>query len=210
MDNQTIKRIQHWHNKNFSVAEIASKINITQIQVKQVLYGEMKWHEYKDKEIEKAKAKLAYQNAKKEKAREKFNEYRRKLMARYRSEPHYNLTKRLKKIGATCTAQEFMDYMGNPPICYLTGRKIDYFNPSTFHIEHKMPVSRGGSSDLSNLAIAWPFGNLAKATLTTNEFIAFCREVVNYQDNKSIQSKTFHDGNPEVRETKLWEEEIVG
>src|SRR5947208_13534848 len=39
----------------------------------------------------------------------------------------------------------------------------------TFHIEHVMPRSRGGVTQMSNLALSCPGCNLAKAERTTGE-----------------------------------------
>jgi hypothetical protein len=38
---------------------------------------------------------------------------------------------------------------------------------ATFHVEHVMPRSNGGRSDLSNLALACPGCNLRKSSRTT-------------------------------------------
>lgn len=40
-----------------------------------------------------------------------------------------------------------------------------------YHIDHKLPVSRGGTNDLENLAISCPHCNLSKHTKTAEEFI---------------------------------------
>ena len=41
-----------------------------------------------------------------------------------------------------------------------------------FHVDHKVPVSQGGSSYISNIAIACPKCNLEKGTMTEDEFIS--------------------------------------
>jgi hypothetical protein len=44
--------------------------------------------------------------------------------------------------------------------------------PPTFHIEHKVPLARGGRSDPENICLACPACNLAKGTKTDAEFRA--------------------------------------
>lgn len=50
-------------------------------------------------------------------------------------------------------------------------RKLrSWLQKSHFHIEHKTPVSRGGSSFPYNLCVSCPECNLAKGTMTEDEF----------------------------------------
>lgn len=53
--------------------------------------------------------------------------------------------------------------------CYLCGEPVD---PEDFHLEHVMPTSRGGTSELSNLRIAHPRCNLSKGNRTPDEWHA--------------------------------------
>jgi 5-methylcytosine-specific restriction endonuclease McrA len=41
-----------------------------------------------------------------------------------------------------------------------------------YHIDHKIPVSRGGSNDISNIALACPRCNQSKNNKTDTEFLA--------------------------------------
>lgn len=41
-----------------------------------------------------------------------------------------------------------------------------------FHVDHRMPVSRGGSDEIENLCCACPPCNLRKSTMTAEEFLA--------------------------------------
>lgn len=43
--------------------------------------------------------------------------------------------------------------------------------PKGYHIDHKMPVSRGGTNDLSNLHLTCPRCNMVKGALTHEEFL---------------------------------------
>jgi len=62
--------------------------------------------------------------------------------------------------------------------CALTGRPIDFHKPETYEYDHIQPLSRGGENTLSNLQILCPEANQAKGSLTDQEFIELCKEVV--------------------------------
>lgn len=49
---------------------------------------------------------------------------------------------------------------------------------STYHIDHKLPITRGGTNDLSNLQLTCPRCNMRKGTLTHDEFLASKRRPV--------------------------------
>ena len=54
--------------------------------------------------------------------------------------------------------------------CGLTGMSLAGVRP---HIEHKVPVSRGGGSAIGNLQFAHPMANHAKGTASVEEFRAW-------------------------------------
>ena len=62
--------------------------------------------------------------------------------------------------------------------CALTGRPIEFNKPETYEYDHKQPLTRGGENTLSNLQILCPEANQAKGSLTDQEFIELCKEVV--------------------------------
>lgn len=64
--------------------------------------------------------------------------------------------------------------------CYLTGRPINLQEPDTYHFDHKIPISKGGSSDIENLGIACNYANLAKNNLMIEDFISLCKEVLEF------------------------------
>jgi 5-methylcytosine-specific restriction endonuclease McrA len=79
------------------------------------------------------------------------------------------------------TSKQFHDKLIDNPVCYLTGRKIDLYNPKTYHCDHIKPVSKGGSCNFSNLGLACKEANLAKSDLSVEEFTDLCKEVlINY------------------------------
>lgn len=61
--------------------------------------------------------------------------------------------------------------------CYLTGRKIN-IEKDDFALDHKIPVSKGGSNELSNMEIAVPEANASKTNLTVEEYISLCIEIL--------------------------------
>lgn len=75
--------------------------------------------------------------------------------------------------------KELKEKVGLNPICYLTGEKIDLSKPETYSLDHKIPISRGGSSSLENLAISKIEINQAKYNMTPEEFLDLCNRVVN-------------------------------
>lgn len=83
----------------------------------------------------------------------------------------------------TFSFMEFMDKITANPTCYITGRTINLEDASSYHIDHIIPVSKGGSNDLSNLGLACKEANLAKGNLLMPELISLCREIINKQSS---------------------------
>lgn len=59
--------------------------------------------------------------------------------------------------------------------CALSGLEL---TPEATALDHKLPVSRGGSHDLDNVWLVHTDVNRAKGTLTVEEFVAMCERVV--------------------------------
>ena len=57
--------------------------------------------------------------------------------------------------------------------CLYTGAILELM---TAHIDHKVPISRGGTNDFSNLALCTPDANLLKYNRTHEEFITWMTE----------------------------------
>lgn len=73
------------------------------------------------------------------------------------------------------TTSDVVDKFGHNPVCPLSGRKIDYNDPSTYELDHVIPCAQGGSSSLDNLQLLNPIINRMKFTLTNEEFIETCK-----------------------------------
>ena len=63
--------------------------------------------------------------------------------------------------------------------CYLSGRPME---PETASPDHMLPLSRGGANTIDNICIVDRDINRAKGTQTISEFVAMCREVVEWMD----------------------------
>lgn len=78
------------------------------------------------------------------------------------------------------TIDEFLAKFANPK-CYLTGVAIDLYK-SKYHLEHIIPISSGGSSNLDNLELSIPIANIMKSNVPLDEFIATCKLIAsNFQ-----------------------------
>jgi CRISPR/Cas system Type II protein with McrA/HNH and RuvC-like nuclease domain len=66
------------------------------------------------------------------------------------------------------------------PICYLTGKKIDLYMPSTYQLDHIIPQSKGGKNTLRNMGLLLSEVNFAKGNLLVEDFIKLCVEVCEY------------------------------
>ena len=58
--------------------------------------------------------------------------------------------------------------------CALTGVRLE---PKSAELDHKVPLSRGGTNDLANLQWLSREVNRAKGTMDSDEFIALCKRV---------------------------------
>jgi len=70
--------------------------------------------------------------------------------------------------------------------CAYTGVKLD----RTAQVDHKTPVSRGGTNDASNLHWVTPDANRVKRDKTHAEFIAICSDIAAYIEANKHPSPT--------------------
>lgn len=78
----------------------------------------------------------------------------------------------------TFTVQDVIDKFGNNPKCYLTNESIDISKPRTYHFDHIIPASKGGSNDITNLGLCTKDANNSKTDLTLEEYISLCKKVL--------------------------------
>ena len=123
----------------------------------------------------------------------KTKETSRRQAKRYRSTPK-NVLKikfrgffRIHKSGYTqpnFNFEELLDITKNGVVCYLSGEKIDIGNSSNYALDHKIPISRGGSLTLENLGFTNIDINQMKHDKTPEEFIEMCKKVLIYNGYK--------------------------
>ena len=58
--------------------------------------------------------------------------------------------------------------------CALSGVRLE---PKNAELDHKVPLSRGGTNDLANLQWLDRNVNRAKGTMDNEEFIAMCKQI---------------------------------
>lgn len=73
---------------------------------------------------------------------------------------------------------DLLKHIGDNPRCYFTNQSIDLSISSSYSLDHKIPKSRGGSSNLDNLVLTTSTVNKAKHNLLPDEFIKLCHSVV--------------------------------
>ena len=75
------------------------------------------------------------------------------------------------------TYKDVIDHFGGTIVtCELTGRQID-ITKDDYNLDHIVPVARGGSNELDNMAFTIPDANAAKHQMTNEEFVMLCKEV---------------------------------
>ena len=82
--------------------------------------------------------------------------------------------------GVKFTFKDVVDKFGVETECYLTGVKINLYEPRTYEFDHIVPRSKGGSNELSNLGILSKAANQAKSNLSVDEFLSLCEAVLKY------------------------------
>ncbi len=80
---------------------------------------------------------------------------------------------------ATVTAKMIMDLIERQGFeCALSGRKL---TPESASLDHVTPLSRDGEHAIENLWVVDHQVNLAKGTLTVDEFRSLCAEVASHE-----------------------------
>tara|TARA_R110000824_G_scaffold229702_2_gene417339 strand:- start:359 stop:910 length:552 start_codon:yes stop_codon:yes gene_type:complete len=92
---------------------------------------------------------------------------------------------RVHNVSTPYTCKDVVVKIGDNPICYLTGRKINLNRPSTYSLDHIIPIAKGGSNDLNNLGITCLEVNHAKGSLSLGKFYSLCEEVLAWRDKQS-------------------------
>lgn len=85
---------------------------------------------------------------------------------------------------------EFKKHILQDSKCYITGRKLNLENPLTWHIDHVIPKSKGGKTELNNLKAVSKEGNRAKSDLFLPEFIELCKNILAHHGYHVSQRRT--------------------
>jgi 5-methylcytosine-specific restriction endonuclease McrA len=81
----------------------------------------------------------------------------------------HNRKARKRENGGTLTFGELNEQFElQEGLCFYCGRLLD---DNSTHIDHRVPISRGGSNSIENIALSCPSCNLKKHTKTDIEFL---------------------------------------
>ena len=84
----------------------------------------------------------------------------------------HNYEARIKGNGGTFTFKELNELLEKQEgFCFYCGELLYSSFDKEIHIEHKIPISRGGPNDISNIALSCARCNLQKGTKTDEEFL---------------------------------------
>jgi 5-methylcytosine-specific restriction endonuclease McrA len=100
---------------------------------------------------------------------------------------NHNRRARIKGNGGSFTTDELNAlFEKQEGFCFYCGRLLFESFSQTFHIEHKIPISRGGSNDISNIALSCAQCNFKKGTMTHDEFQQDLKKLIeeNMNDEK--------------------------
>lgn len=61
--------------------------------------------------------------------------------------------------------------------CYLTGKEIDIMTDN-YQLDHKIPIAKGGTNEISNMRPVLPYANLSKSDMTIEEYLNLCKTVL--------------------------------
>ena len=120
------------------------------------------------------------------KSRMKIEKIRNKYVNFRRAKKNRKITGKdvVNNIKKNYTKQDVIDKIGEHPVCYLTGRPIDLCDTKTYQFDHIIPVSKGGTNDLSNLGVCCKEANQAKGELSVKELHNLCKEILSWKSKK--------------------------
>jgi len=74
--------------------------------------------------------------------------------------------------------------------CALSGRKLS----RDAHLDHIIPRSKGGQSEISNLRWLDPWVNVARRNLSDEEFVGLCRQVAEWLGRRIVEADAGEKG----------------
>lgn len=150
-----IKAIKYKRKSPITDSELANRLNISLSKLRYITATEEERIKIKNNQKKfREKRKATELNALKEKV-DRF-----KKRAPYTIEYNY---------------LDVIKHFGPNPICYLTGLPVDYNNSKTYQLDHFIPVTKQGTSDLDNMRLAHPMANEMKRDYDFEKFLEICR-----------------------------------
>lgn len=126
-----------------------------------------------------------------EKRKEKTKEYQAKFRERRKCDSLYVLSgkvQRFQKRGECSipfSPQHVIAKFGAFPKCHLTGLPVNYADAATYQLDHIVPISLGGQSNLDNLELCHPMANQMKNGYSLDEFVRFCHLIAERHPKKT-------------------------
>jgi 5-methylcytosine-specific restriction endonuclease McrA len=90
------------------------------------------------------------------------------------------ISQKEKKVTTRWEYTELMEREGVSPTCYLTGSGIDWDDTTSYHLDHIVPRSRGGSNSLDNCGLASAKANQMKGDMTVEEMLDMCKTILEH------------------------------
>jgi hypothetical protein len=81
--------------------------------------------------------------------------------------------------------KDVINKFGKIAKCYLTGKEFNLLEDSGYSLDHIIPYSNYGASDINNMGILDSKINIMKGYLSVQEFIYLCTKVADYNKNKA-------------------------
>lgn len=75
---------------------------------------------------------------------------------------------------------ELLEREGESPKCYLTGVEIDWDDTTSYHLDHIVPRSKGGTNLLDNCGLASAKANQMKGDMTVEEMLDTCKTILEH------------------------------
>lgn len=144
--------IKNYYNKN--KATLNAKMRVRYIEKKD------EYIQYRAKNKEEI---AKYNKEYKVKNADKIKEYKRKNRALFKN---YKQRRRCNIKNGKISAKEMREFVKNIKNCYWCNGKLT----EEFHLDHYVPLSKGGEHILSNLVLSCPACNLSKGAKDPYEF----------------------------------------
>lgn len=76
------------------------------------------------------------------------------------------------------TYNDVLDKFGQHTKCYLSGQDIDLVNDNDYHLDHIIPIAKGGTNSLDNLGILKKDINIMKKDILVDDFLTLCKIIL--------------------------------